>query len=181
MSGPKNARCRVSLSVPFRSPLEHLSASDLAADHWIRSPFLSFTLVGSPSPRTAIYDLPRFAPKSVHSTPNIQNFNDEGVGVCDSGEYCRFVHPGPRWADARPYNRNSFGFDHIPKAFFEGGGGGGSGGGRGRPGGGGGGSGGKGSNLRRCRVSLFGSLRVYSGRLRLHLSRWLSPSGASDV
>lgn len=82
---------------------------------------------------------------------NHQNFNDEGFGECDSGEYCRFVHPGPRWANARSYhNRDEF--EYLPKFWAGGGGGGGSVGGRGRPGGGGGG---KGPIAKRCRVSLF--------------------------
>ena len=102
-----------------------------------------------PKPLRAVtHDLPRFALNSVHSTLNAQNFNDEGVGACDSGEYCHFVHPGPRWAGARPYNKNPYDLQHIPPSYRDGGS-------RGRPGGGGGGGGGRAP--RRCRVSLFGS------------------------
>ena len=100
-----------------------------------------------PKPLRAVtHDHPRFALNSVHSTLNAQNFNDEGVGACDSGEYCHFVHPGPRWAGARPYNKNPYDLQHIPPSYRDGGS-------RGRPGGGGGG----GRAPRRCRVSLFGS------------------------
>lgn len=86
---------------------------------------------------------------SVDHLGDVQNFTDEGIGECSSGDYCRFVHPGPRWEKARPYTIRS-GFDHIPKSYFEGGGG---EGGRGRQGGG---SGiGKGPIPKRCRVSRF--------------------------
>jgi len=54
MSGPKNLRCRVSSFVTVRSPVECLSASDLAADHWIRSPPRSGSPSLKPKPRTRL-------------------------------------------------------------------------------------------------------------------------------
>ena len=110
-------------------------------------------------------------PRSSSILQNVQNFNEEGVGVCDSGEYCRFVHPGPRWANARPYN-NPDEFEQFTR-YLSGGGG-----SRGRPGGGGG----SGRPLRRCRVSPFAFFLIPPCFSRLSVSALptkLWPSGAS--
>lgn len=160
MSFPKNIRCRVSTFTPCLSPWP-CPISLLTTE-----PVLLLTVCPARVPFPPNWDpharlsndLPRFRAQFAFTfnPPNIQNFNDEGVGVCDSGEYCRFVHPGPRWPNARSYhNRDEF--DHIPRSYI-GGGGGARGAGRGRPVGGGGG--GKGPIPRRCRVSLF-SARLF--------------------
>jgi hypothetical protein len=134
---------------------------DLAADHWTcpslnRSPHLAPIIPKLNRPCTPISRSPSIscttcAHAQPSNPPTLQNFSEEGVGECDSGEYCRFVHPGPRWANARSYH-NRDDFDHISKYLASGGGG----GGRGRPGGGG--VGGRGPIPRRCRVSLFSFL-----------------------